>query len=544
MKAIFYPAIILTALVLSCTKPAAKTEAAQTQEGTAAQGVKSTVRYDGIGLRLHTMIEWTDDAHDLWRRVSFGCYNDIIIEVGDKTNIDEVGHYQGILFDHAKETFITEAVHYQSVLLDYAKDVYIKLGDETIFKNAGKYQYILFDYVKKEVTDIITINDSSSPLLFYKSRLPNILLLENNDGTQRYKYIYGEGVSKIEDAEFMSLVNGLYFSESPYSEAYLIRYTRHTVESPPVVYYLIDKSHLPEALPDNLNVDDELLDKLNARLFNSDPHITRAADWKIWDKKYVFMLNSDENSNPYGHRAYYAVRTLDNKLVFTIPQIMVPALKYESNPLYSFHDTLIDFNADQKRVLIKGMYNDKLCVMIYDIVTYEEWREMGNSHAEHLTLGADLTSPLKISKRIDAEQYSVEPGTTTMYGVLGNIVSDIDLCEEPGKNSNVIMRLDDETMDRYKHREKDGIFSWEMGAFEILNCKETKANANNTKDYWYQIRFDSAVNWQSTNNNDVYDYRIAKFDVYSEYTGWVRGKDIKLRDPLNENIIIHSRPLE
>ena len=527
IKIFFYPFILLTALTLSCTKPETKTDPVQVHERAAepAQSVQPAFRYEGIGLRLHTMVEWTDDAHTLWRRVYSGCYDDIIIEARDKTNFNESGHYQIILFNDAQDT-------------------YIRVGDKTIFNEVDLYQYILFDYVKKEVTDIITIGNSSSPLLFYKSRLPNTLLLENYDGTQRYKYVYGEGVSAVEDAEFMSLFNGKYFSESPYNDAYLVRYTRHSVESPPVVYYKIDESRLPEAWPEGLNAEYSLLDKLNARLFNSPPHITRATDWKVWDNKYVFMLSSDKNSNPYGHRAYYVVRTLDNKLVFTIPQIMAPALKYESDPLYLLHDTLIDFSADQKRVLIKGMYNDKLCIMIYDIVTYEEWTEMGNTSSAHLTLGSDLTSPLETSKNIDAEQYSVEPGTTTMYGVFGNIWGDPVLYEKPDENSNIIMLLNNETMDKYKHGD-----TWlmdDMLCFEILNCKETKTIANYTQDYWFQIRFDSAVNWEPPGDrrySTYYHYITAGPDVYSEYTGWVLG-DIRLLDRINNYIIIQSRPLE
>ena len=506
---ILYRITFIAMLVLSCTKtdPVRDTSIDDMQIEFAQDLQLPTIRYEGIGLRLHTMIEWTDAANTLWRRVNFGCYNDIIIEMSD-------------------------------------------------FNELGYVQYLIFDYVQKKVVDIIAADYSSSILLFYKSYLPNVLLMENYHAKDharwhRYKkYVYGEGVSVIKETEFMDLFSGEYISEAPRSEAYIVNYKiRNSVTSPGVRFYFIDKSRLPEAWPDGLNADDGLFNRLNARVFNSDPSgwadrrgyswgcLTRATDWKVWDNKYVFMLNSDPNSNPYGHRAYYVVRTLDGKLIFTVPRIMAPALKDGSGPLFPLHDTLIDFSADQKRVLIKGMINNKLCIMIYDIVTYEEWTLTNNTTAVRLTLGADFISPLETSESISADQYNIEPGTTTLYGVVGRIADVIPLHEKPVEGSNIIMQLNYDNMDKYKHIYKPEIGRDELLCFEILDRTKTKTTVNGAEDYWYQIIFDSAVNWEQP-----YLDRFAFFkpEIFTEYSGWVFGNNFKILDTINENVIILS----
>jgi len=563
---IFYRITLITTLVLSCTKPVPETEPVldipvhDTQIEIAPDTQLPAARYEGIGLRLHTMIGWTDDAHTLWRRVNSGCYDDIIIEMPDK-----------------KDT-----------------------------NGPDRYQYLIFDYVQKEVVDIIAVDDSYGPLVFYKSRLPDTLLMENYDGSRRFKYVYGKGVSVIEDTEFMGLIKGKYFSEAPQSEAYTVNYERHAVIVPPVVYYTVDTSILPEAWPDGLNADYKLLNRLNAGVFNfsksgykdtgvsgyengisSYKHINirRTTDWKIWDNRYVFMLHSDPNSNPYEYRLYYVVRTLDGKLVFTIPRITAPVLKYEADPLNSAHDTFIDFSADQKRVLIKGMINNKLCVMIYDIVTYEEWTLANNTTAERLTFGASLISPLETVESISADRYGVEPGTTTLRGVIGkisgpvkkrervslprNVIVDVDvekeaalgnlrggitpLYEEPDEKSNIIMQLSLDSMDRYKHDNKHdySVENEEMVA-EILNRTEAKTSVNGVEDYWYQIIFDSAINWEREKDWKWKSNYIDKIrgsirftpEMLAEYSGWVWGGNIKILDTINENVIILSEPRE
>ncbi|MDR0321916.1 MAG: hypothetical protein LBI28_10465 [Treponema sp.] len=496
LQLLFVAILLLISLLFSCTKQVTNTQQTRNATGEAIgdNGANPTQneiipRRDGIFLYLHTMIEWTDAAHSLWRRVYFGSYNDIIIEVADKTVINE----------------------------------------------SWRYQYILFDYVQKQVKDIITVNGSSSPLVFYKSRLPGTLLLENYEGSQRYKYVYNEGVSTVNDTEFVSLFNGKYISESPKSNAYIVSYiSQPSRDLPEVANYVIDESNFPQAWTEGLNGDYKLLEKLNARVYNSDHYGSgkRPTDWKIFDNKYVFMINSDENSNPCGDRAYYAVRTLDNQLVFTVPEIMVPALKYELDPLAALHDTLIDFSADKKRVLIKGMYNDKLCVMIYDIVTYEEWTKKTGTTAERLTFGNDLTSPLQASERIDAKMYSVEPGHTKLYGVIGNINFNrrSNLYAEPSVNSNVIMEMKNwSVVDRYKHDDKDGVSEHEMMCFEIINRTETKTMVNGVEVYWYQIIFDSAMNWERPNSRDVSAITLLP-EMFTEYTGWVPGNSIIILD--------------
>ncbi|MCL2800494.1 MAG: hypothetical protein FWD28_01870 [Treponema sp.] len=501
-KNIFYSLIFFLFLSLfsSCTK---STSSAELIQDVNMQNTPQFFRYDGIGLHLHTMIQWTEDTHSLWRRVYFGNYNDIIIEIEDKaaTNTN------------------------------------------------GQYQYILFDYVQQRVIDTITVNGSSSPLLFYKSRLANTLLLESYEGTQRYKYVYDQGITLINNSEFLSLFNGKYISENPHGNSYIVSYVRHaSIDAPHLPAFGIDSSNLPNAWPEGLYRDDNLLNKLNARVFNSGPggDFTRPTDWKIWDNKYIFMLSSDENSNPSGYRNYYAVRTLDNQLVFTVPQIITPALKYEADPLKANHDTLIDFSADQKRVLLRGMYNNKLCIMIYDIVTYEEWIGNNNFKARRLVLGTNTTSLIRTNSQINSIPYSIEPGTTTLRGVMGTIdTSGASLYERPDINSNVIMQLSFEVMDKYKHYDKDGINTWEMQCFEIIDRSETKTTVNNVEDYWYQIQFDSAANWvwpDSGGGQKWYDFSMRGVfpEMFAEYTGWVFGSHIRIQDNIPGNIIIQN----
>ena len=495
---------LLSILIVSCTK-STKNDGSIQEVNT--HNTPQFFRYDGIGLHLHTMIQWTEDTHSLWRRVYFGNRNDIIIEVEDKATINE----------------------------------------------NGQYQYILFDYVQQRVTDTITINGSSSPLLFYKSRLANTLLLESYEGTQRYKYVYDQDITLINDSEFLSLFNGKYISENPHGNSYIVSYARQaSIEAPHLATFSIDSSNLPNAWSENLHRDDNLFNRLNARVFNSGPggNFMRPTDWKIWNNKYVFMLSSDENSNPSGYRNYYVVRTLDNKLVFTVPQIMVPALKYEADPLQALHDTLIDFSADQKRVLLRGMYNNRLCIMIYDIVTYEEWIEINDFKARRLMLGTNITSLIRTNSQINSIPYSIEPGTTTLRGVMGTInTSGASLYERPDINSNVIMQLSFEIMDKYKHYDKDGINTWEMQCFEIINRTEIKYTVNNVEDYWYQIQFDSAANWVWPDGGDgqkwySFSMRGVFPEMFAEYTGWVFGSHIRIQDNIPGNIIIRDLSLD
>ena len=495
----FYPVILMAVLTASCTKaePAQDGKPLAVEEEQTQDTTPLRVENDSIGLRLHTMIEW--GASDTpWRRVFYGCYDDIIIEAVSG------------------------------------------------FNETDRYQYLLFDYAQKKAVDTIEIDDSSEPLLFYKSHLPDTLLIENHDGSRRYKYIYGEGISVIEDTEFMSLIKEKYVSEAPQGDAYIVYYTRREHEDPPVVWYDVDVSNLPQAWPEGLKADYLLLDKLNARVFNSvlSKNITRATDWKIWNNRYVFMLSSDENSNPYGHRAYYVVKNLDNSLVFTIPGIRAPYLKHEGYPNGSQHDTLIDFSADQKRVLIKGMWNDKLYIMIYDIVTFGEWEKSDNT-AAYLALGGDLTFSPESGERIDAERYNVEPGTTTMYGIMGEIMDHAPLYEEPDGNSRVIMQLDYESMDIFKHYDRDGVFLWEMLCCEIINY--TKTIVDGVENYWYQIVFDSAVNWEPPN---VHPYNRYNYywtflsEVYEEYSGWVYSGNLGRLDVIDNRAAIRIGPYE
>jgi hypothetical protein len=482
----FYPILLITILIISCTKQERKTE---------SQAKESLDVKDNIGLYLHTMIEWTDNANVLRRRVCFGQDNDIIISAADEKN-------NGL---------------------------------------PGSYQYILFDYENKKVVDTITINDSTSPLLFYKSMDKNKILMENFVGSQRYKYAYREGVSTIDNNEFMSLIKGKYVSESPHSETYYLRGGEIRIPGPLV-------SRFPEAWPDGINADDKLIRRLDGGVYHSTfeeyrAERYRAIDWKVLNNKFVFMLNSNKESNPYGHRAYYVVRTLDDKLVFTIPEIRAPYLKDKeslngsnNNPN---HETLIDFSLDQKRVLIKGMYNGKLCIMIYDIVTPKEWEKKNNTIASHLILNDNSSLPVETYNQINAGLYSVEPGTTTMYGVIGTILYDnTPLYELPDVNSNIIMQKGWQEIDRFKHTDKDGVSFDEMMCVEILSRSKIKTTINETEDYWYKVIFDSAINFELTFGDDYYKYLE---DIYSEYIVWVFGDKIKLLDVINSNIIIHGK---
>jgi len=490
----FINIIILTLLVLSCTN---KDNVNTIQKvSLSLDKNENSQRYNDIGLRLHTMIQWTDDSNSLWKRVYFGNQNDIIIETEDKT----------------------------------------------IINDSERYQYILFDYIQQKVSDIITVNDSLSPLLFYKSRSRNILLMESFDGSQRYKYVYNDNISTfLTDNEFNSLFNGSYISESPKSDDYLAHYVLYESKLTPYKsYYIRDKSHLPKAWPENLIADYKLLDNLTARVFNSGPsgYITRPTDWKILNNKYIFMLNSNENSNPYGHRAYYVVRTLSNGLVFTIPQIVAPYKKSEGDPLKALHDTLIDFNFDQSKVLIKGMHNNKLCIMIYDIINYDEWKKTNVFTASSLILNNDIKSPLQTNSKIDGINYSVEPGTTSLYGVFGNVIGEnYNLYKEPNENSNIIMQMDYFTIDKFKHDDKDGVFPWEMLCFEILDFK--KIINNEAEEFWFHILFDSAINYNilkgSVNNFNP--------DIYNEYNGWISSRNIDIIDKIYPDTNIISRAL-
>ncbi|MCL2720818.1 MAG: hypothetical protein FWD47_05715 [Treponema sp.] len=478
--------ILMTFLFISCVKQSQEVNSVQEQETIV------TYRYDGIGLRLHTMIEWTEEAHSLYRRVFFGNREDIIIEVEDKT----------------------------------------------IFNDSGQYQYILFDYDRQQVIDIITVCDSSSPLVFYKSRISEILLLESYDGLHRYKYTYLEGVSAVDDAEFLSLFLGEYFSQTPHSNSYIINYER--LESPDwhEASYAVDRSNMPAAWSGSINANYDLLDNLNARVFNSaEGYLTRPTDWKILDNKYVFMLNSNELSNPYGHRAYYVVRIYNNRLVFSIPQITAPYLKNEGDPIKALHDTLIDFSVDQKRVLIKGMYDDKLCLMIYDIVNYDDWVKTENISASKLTFGNSVVTPLSAGSRIDLKRYSVEPGTTTVYGYIGRINLDCNLYAEPDEKSRIIINITDGVMIRSKPHEALNS-SLNLSSVEVLKRTETKSIVNGVEDYWYKIIFDSDDNYN-------YDPSLKYLpDKFTEYTGWIFGGDLKILDENPWGVIIQSNHTE
>ncbi|MCL2808626.1 MAG: hypothetical protein FWD24_01030 [Treponema sp.] len=479
-----YLLILMIVLFISCVKQSH--EASFTQE----QELIMTVERDGIGLRLHTMIEWTDEAHSLYKRVYFGNHNDIIIEVKDKT----------------------------------------------VFNDSGQYQYVLFDYVRQQVIDVITVYDSHSPLVFYKSHIPDILLLESYDGLHRYKYTYQEGVSTVDDIEFLSLILGEYFSQAPHSNSYIINYER--LESPDwhEASFAVDRSNMPAAWPVGLNANNELLSNLNARVFNSaEGYLTRPTDWKILDNRYVFMLNSNELSNPYGHRAYYVVRTTNNRLVFSIPQITAPYLKSDGDPLKAFHDTLIDFSVDQKRVFIKGMYKNKLCIMIYDIVNYDDWLNTENFSAAKLTFGTNEASPLSASNRIDAKRYSVEPGTTTVYGHIGFVNLDCNLYTEPDINSKIIIELTDTVMLRSKPHEalNNSLY---LSCVEVLKRTEKKSIVNGVEDYWYQIVFDSADNY-----NPSLSFIPERF---TEYTGWIFGRNLKILDENLWGVVIQSNHSE
>jgi len=467
---------------------------------TPIQGAQST---GDIGLYLHTMIEWTDDAHSLWRRVYFGNGDDIIIEVQDKT----------------------------------------------IFNESGQYQYILFDYAQQNITDIIIVEGSSSPLLFYKSSLPDTLLLESYDGSQRYKYVFGEGISVLDDIDFLSLFYGKYLSIAPQSDSFIVPYEWRSNEFPNDTWYEIDRDNLPEPISKHKDVYIKLLDRLNARAYNPafDNQSKRPTDWKVWNNEYVFLLSSNVFSNPCGSRLYFTIRALNDRLVFTIPYITAPVLKYEGDPLDANYDTLIDFSADQKRLLIKGMIDEKLCIMIYNIVTHEEWDKMNNVTASHLTLGNDPASPVQIRDRINGRKYSVKPMTTPLYGILGNVIKECSLYEKPDWNSNVIMQLDSESMDKYKHFDPFGSYEHEIRCIEIINRTDIATTHDGIIDYWYQIQFDSAVNWEPPDNVkralDWYDYS-AYSKTYAEYTGWVFGSNIKLADIILSGVEITSIKLE
>jgi hypothetical protein len=146
---------------------------------------------------------------------------------------------------------------------------------------------------------------------------------------------------------------------------------------------------------------------------------------------------------------------------------------------------------------------------------------------------------LETSESISADQYSIEPGTTTLYGVIGRITDDIPLHKEPVENSNIIMQLNYDNMDKYKHIYKPEVGLDETRCFEILSRTETKNAANGAEDYWYQIIFDSAVNWEQP-----YLDRFAFFkpETFTEYSGWVLGSNFKILDTINENVIILSGP--
>jgi hypothetical protein len=147
---------------------------------------------------------------------------------------------------------------------------------------------------------------------------------------------------------------------------------------------------------------------------------------------------------------------------------------------------------------------------------------------------------LETSESISADQYSIEPGTTTLYGVIGRITDDIPLHEKPVESSNIIMQLNYDNMDKYKHNNKMlEVGLDEMRCFEILNRTKTKAAINGVEDYWYQIIFDSAVNWEKPNTLSRRDFPR---EMYVEYSGWIFGNNFKILDTINENVIILSGP--
>jgi hypothetical protein len=471
---IFYAMLLIMVSSLSCHRVASNSKSLQNEEALLSD--------KPIGLRLNTMIEWTDEAHSFWHRVNFVCYNDIIIGLSD----------------------------------DYIKE-------------SGIYQYLLFNYIEKKVIDTITINNSSSPLLFYKSQLQNIFLMENHDATQRYKYLYGEGVSEINDVEFMSLIKGRYVSEAPHSESYIRKNELH------MHGVLKPDTHL--AWPEGLSAHNNLIYNLNEGLVNStlSGYNYRATDWKVLNNKYVFMINFNRDTSLYGNRAYYVVRTLDNKIAFTIPKIRVPYLKNEDPPGSPLHDTFIDFSADSNQVLIKGMYNNKLCIMIYDIITDEEWQKNKNNLSVRLVLGENISSPLVRYNQFDASLYSVEPGTTTMHGITGHLINEDSLLyEKPDINSNVIIQLDDRNMHIFKI---DYQFDYYPRCFEILYRSDTKTTINDIEDYWYYIIFESAINYKLPDNTYFVPIEHV-FEMFQEYTGWVFGSNIHILEKINQNITI------
>jgi len=455
--------------------------------------------YDKFGLRLQLMIEW--DNNDIYnRRFVFGCKNDIIIGPSIEIN-------------HIQPNF---------------------------------YQYTLFDFIEKKTVDIIKIDGSKSPLIFYKSRFQDVILMENYTGTQRYKYVYGEGVSQINNEVFLFLIDGKYFSKAPTSDAYL--YDIHhfslgpplsagedNIRKPPLLT-------IPKAWPEEINANKYLIYRLNSRVFNSVPtgRSKRSTDWKIFKNKYIFIHNSNENSNPYGHRVYYTVRTFDDNIIFTIPEIKAPFTREPEDSInYTKHETLIDFCIDQKHLLIRGLINEKYCVMIYDIISPEDWIKKNDNMAFHLMLNNDI-NPSVNSKHIDSSVYNVEPGTTTMYGIIGRIKNwDSPLYEKPDINSNIKLSMNYELIDKFKHRDKDGVFLYEMMCIEILDRSKNKEIINGVEDYWYQILFDSAIYYEPLNG--FYDSRNIH-EMFSEFTGWIFGSNILLLDTIREDIIIHSKP--